>query len=138
MRSVAVTVLLGTEMIDLGVATLSEGAFSGQWIPRKNECPREQLGDVLREKLCLMYLVVCLHEFLMRWDTCLDLGTDQKLTIIDAPSAPFFPSSRKKEWSGLIWLWLGKLRRRLYSEGTGQNTFSHSELSLKTGVGEDS
>ena len=40
MRSVVAAILFGTEMIDLGVATLLEGgASSGQWIPREDECP---------------------------------------------------------------------------------------------------
>ena len=54
-------VLLGMERIDLGVAVLSEGGASSG-----------QLGDALREKLCLAYHVVGLREFMMRRDTCLD------------------------------------------------------------------
>ena len=43
----------------------------GPLIPQK-ECPREHLSDVLKEKLCLAYSVICLREFLMRRDTCFD------------------------------------------------------------------
>ena len=76
-------VLLETGRIDLGVVKLSEGNVSSRpLIPQKEECPQEQLGDALREKLCLVYPVVCLREFLIRWDMCLDPGTCQKLTAI--------------------------------------------------------
>ena len=46
------------------VVDFSEGVSSGMH------------DDVLREKLCLAYLVVCLQEFLMRWDMCLDPGAE--------------------------------------------------------------
>jgi len=42
MRSVVAAVLLVTGRIDLGVAALSEGVSSGQWIPRKDERPRDR------------------------------------------------------------------------------------------------
>ena len=50
----------------LGAINFSEGGISSR-----------MLGDTLREKLCLAYHVVCLHEFLMRRDTCLDPNPDQ-------------------------------------------------------------
>ena len=45
---------------------------SGRFTLRKEECSRERVGDVPREKHCLAYAIVCLREFLMR-DTCPDL-----------------------------------------------------------------
>ena len=86
-------VLLGTGRINLGVVMLSKGGTSS-W----------QLGNALSEKLCLAFPIICLREFLMRWDTCLDPDAGQKLTTIDPPPLPLSPSSKEKEWSELIWL----------------------------------
>jgi len=79
--------LLVTGRIDLGVATLLEGVTSEKWIPQKDECHwgsgflrrMSVLGTswaMFLEKLCLVYPIVCLREFLMRWDTCLDPSAD--------------------------------------------------------------
>ena len=55
--------------------------MSSGWLTlQKKEYPRERLDDVPREKTYLAYPFVCLREFLMRRDTCPDLGVSQKLT----------------------------------------------------------
>jgi len=41
------------------------------------------------EALLGIYPVVCLREFLMRWDACLDPGTGYKLTTTDTPLLSF-------------------------------------------------
>jgi len=79
--------------------------------------------DALCRDAWMACLVVCLWEVLMVRDACLDPGVGQNLSTTDTP-----PLSLSPEGSRLIWPWVGKLRRRLHSEGS-----SHSEPSLKTG-----
>ena len=129
-----VTVLLEMERIDLGVATLSEGgASSGQWIPRKDECPR---GHWFLERSIFGNSWRCSSGRSSTWCTLLSVfesfwwdGT-HVLIIVQARNWPLkmplcflFLQAPGREWSGLIWLWFKKLRRCLYSKGTGQNTF---------------
>ena len=80
MRSVVVAVLLGTGRIDFKLVTsrkecpwgsgfLRRMSSLGPLSPQK-ECPREQLGDALREKLFWMYIV------------CLSSGISDKVTHV--------------------------------------------------------
>jgi len=69
---------------------LGRMSILGPLIPRKEECPWSSWVMFFREKLCLAYTVVCLWEFLMRWDMCLDPSVSQKLITTDAPFASSF------------------------------------------------
>ena len=143
-RSVVAVVMLG---IDLGVATLSEGrASSGQWIPREDECPR---GRWFLKRSVFRNSWTMFSGKRSAWRTLLSVfesfwwDRTRVLILVQIRNWPLqmlppllFLQAPVREWSRLIWLSLGKLRCYLYSDGTSQNTFSHSEHSLKSGVGE--